>query len=223
MDRKGGVMERVCKDEKGSVILLCVMILFIITLGGIAALNVTSVEFQVSRSDRLGLMNFQNAEAGLAFAIGEFRSIYLNKDDSGNTLYTHSSEYTATIKSILPSADNATPLRDIHPTIAGVSLDYRLKDTDGAETGPVLARVEIRCITFNAFDTILSDLADNTPGISHIAPAPQGYDQNEFCSRLFAITSTAMDPTTNALTSTSVQGGIYYPVSKDRFLPWAVF
>jgi hypothetical protein len=101
------------------------------------------------------------------------------------------------------SNSSYTPLRDmISPLSAGyVMFDYSV---DGVR----IARIEIKAIMLNPVTvSTLSTAANNIPKKLHISPATSGYDSNEYRSRNYCITSTALDPLGN-LTNMIVQGGV---------------
>jgi len=197
------------------------MIMVLITLGGIAALNMTSVEFQIAGGDKRNLDDFQKAEAGLNYARANFGLIYINDDGAGNPLYTHTHDgdttYIDTLKVQDASFNNTTALRDILPSIAAVSFIYTRPDADGVDRD--IALIEVRCITRLAYTTILSVAANEVPLLNHIGPPPEGYDA-KFCGRFFEITSTALggggDPT-----RATIQGGFTYPEELEKYTSWA--
>lgn len=75
-------------NDKGNILIICVVILMILTSLGIFALNSTTVELTMAGRERQENINFQNAEAGMRFAKINFMDIYENTDSNGNPIYT---------------------------------------------------------------------------------------------------------------------------------------
>jgi hypothetical protein len=219
-------MVRRLRSEDGSILLMSLMILVLMTLAGIAAMNVTSVEYQIAGADKRNMTYAQNAEAGLNYAMATFYKIYDNDDGSGNPIYTHDNDYLTEIKKYDSESTSTTALKHIIPPLAGVKFYYKLKDNAGADTGNALALIEVRCVIKGSSDSMLSSVlstsAMDVPSISHIAPAPKGYDKTVYCSRLFAITSTALDAQGNP-TNIILQKGYYVPAEKAKYESWSVY
>lgn len=220
-------MVRHVGNEQGSILMLSLIILVCVTISGLSVMNITSVEHQISGSDRRNLVLQQNAEAGLNYAIATFYKIYENNDGSGNPIYTHSDDYVSELKDYDDESDATIALKHIIPPLAGVKFLYRTKDEDGNDTGAPLALIEVRCLMQGSdnpvLSSVLSSAATSIPKISHIAPAPEGFDKTEHCSRLFAITSTALNPMTGQATNIILQKGYYIPVEIKKYKDWSVF
>lgn len=75
-------------NDKGNILIICVVIIMILTSLGIFALNSTTVELTMAGRERQENINFQNAEAGMRFAKTNFMGIYSNTDSNGNPIYT---------------------------------------------------------------------------------------------------------------------------------------
>lgn len=73
-------------NARGNILVVCVVIIMILTSLGIFAINSTVVELNMASRDRLENTSFQNAEAGMRFALTNFMNIYKNEDDSPNPL-----------------------------------------------------------------------------------------------------------------------------------------
>ncbi|VVS94961.1 pilus assembly PilX family protein [Desulfoluna spongiiphila] len=188
------------RNDEGNALLIVMVLLFLVTMIGIASMNNSVVELRLAGSDRVVKRNFYNAEAGLFEAVANFERIYANEADAdGNRLY------------VLDSTN--LPLRDRDPENGGVSFASPVLDGDGI---PV-AWVEVRAIVLkaNRSSSGLSADADEVPSIAHIGPAPPGFDKATYRTRRYAVTATAIDPTTyNAgdptasLTGPTIQCGV---------------
>jgi hypothetical protein len=59
------------RDEKGSTLVLALMILVILTLIGIAATNTSTIEIQIAGNERAYKKAFFNADAGISCVVAE--------------------------------------------------------------------------------------------------------------------------------------------------------
>lgn len=205
--------------ERGNILIVCVVIIMILTSLGIYALNSTTVELAMSASDRREAVNFQNAEAGLRFAISHFKLIYENDDRAGNILYNADANGTGiggtlnivngvlTISGV--PAGTPTPLRDMVVGQSGVVFTYA-----DANNTP-LARIEVRDVVRAPLNiAALSTFANNVPAFRHLSEPPPGYDSGQWDGRNYVITSTAIGAG-GAVTNTTVQCGIKTAAQKD--------
>ena len=166
------------EDENGSVLLVVLMLVILMTIIGISAISSSVNELRIARYDRVAKRNFYNAESALNNAIAIFDRIYTNSaDTNGITLYAES--------------DTSLPLRD--QDISNASVEFPSPLT---ENKIPLAWVEIRTILLktNKTASALTPLADQTPSMLHITSPPKGFDLNTYRGRRFAITATAIDP-----------------------------
>lgn len=199
MKRKGDAMGG--HSEEGNVLLVMVVLLFLITMIGLASMNNSVTEVRLAGADRVIKRNFYNAEAGLFDSVANFDRIYVNGADAdGNRLYVF-------------DATTDPPLRDRDPKNAGVAFVSPVTD----DAGVPVAWIEVRAIVLkvNRQASGLSGDADEVPSILHIGPAPKGFDKVTYRSRRYAITSTAIDPTiynaadpTAALIGPTIQTGV---------------
>lgn len=229
MERKNSVQKRL--DDKGNILIICVVIIMILTSLGIYALNSTTIELTMSGADRRENSNFQNAESGLKFAIANFKIIYENNDRAGNILYRQINSATGiggligfnpapaptssligiinpTSPTNIPVA-NRIPLRDMPlDTAGGVIFTY-------TENNIPVALIEIRAIQRNPINnTDMTPLANSIPVQPHLSDAPDGFDPALFDGRNYIITSTAIN-TAGTTTGTTVQTGINIAALKD--------
>jgi hypothetical protein len=210
--------EQPMNKEKGNILIICVVIIMILTSLGIYGLNSTSVELAMSGSDKRESTNFQNAEAGLKFAIAHFKLIHTNDDNTGNPLYRADANGTgiggnlSVVGGQLIATDTPagtlTPLRDMAVGSGGVRFNY-------INNNIPIALIEIRDIARNPINIVaLSTFANSVPAFPHLSDAPSGYDSSQFYGRNYCITSTALD-STGAATSNTVQCGIKIAAYKD--------
>jgi len=206
--------------ERGNILIVCVVIIMILTSLGIYALNSTTIELTMSASDRREAENFQNAEAGLRFAISHFKLIYENNDRAGNILYNADANGTgiggtlSIVNGVLTisgvPAGTPTPLRDmINVGQTGVVFTY------ANANGIPLARIEIRDVARVPQNiAALSTFANSVPAFPHLSDPPPGYDSGQWDGRNYVITATALGAG-GAATNTTVQCGIKTAAQKD--------
>jgi|GEM_PF-3283132 len=186
-------------NDEGSILLIVLMLLLLVTIIGMSAIDNSVSEMRIARYDRLAKRNFYNAEAGLYDAVADFERIYTNSTDTGgNRLY--------------PLSDTLPPLRDRDLDTAGVSFVSPLQ-----ANGVPVAWIEVRSVLLkaNKKSAGLGAGAEQVPSMLHIGPAPEGFDENKYRSRHYAITATAIDPATfdatnpnAALTGVILQAGV---------------
>jgi Tfp pilus assembly protein PilX len=196
------------QGEQGSVLLIILMLLLLVTMIGLASMDNSVMELKIAGNDRVAKRNFYNAEAGLFNAVTIFDRIYSNETDgAGNRLYTLDATHP--------------PLRDREPKNEGVAFPSVVTDASGTP----LAWIEVRAIVMssNREDSSLSASADAIPSVTHVGPAPKGYDKALYRSRRFAITATAIDPSrynaanpTTSLTGISLQCGVDMAEELDK-------
>ena len=61
------------QSEQGSVIVVALLVLVILTLLGISASNTSTVELQIAANDQLHRIAFYNADCGICTAVRQFR------------------------------------------------------------------------------------------------------------------------------------------------------
>jgi hypothetical protein len=183
-------------NEKGSVIVLALIMLVLLTLLGMAVSRTSSIEVQIASNDSRAVDNLYKAESADHYAI-ELSNIWMT-----NT-FLQASDTAANV--VIPTS-NADPydidgdgLRDIN------NLDI---DGDGSDD----VRIEIRCIEGLGvpITPALSDGANNLPVMQHITipPIGSGYSLKYFEVRKYGITGTAING------GTQVQLGAYKVFNK---------
>ncbi|MFC1859426.1 PilX N-terminal domain-containing pilus assembly protein [Thermodesulfobacteriota bacterium] len=60
-------VEPIVRDEKGSVIIIALIVLVLLTIIGTSATDITSVELQISANDKFHKVAFYSAEAGRGY------------------------------------------------------------------------------------------------------------------------------------------------------------
>jgi len=169
-------------NEKGSVIVLALIILVLLTLLGMAVTRTSTIEVQIAGNDSRAVDNLYKAESADHFAI-----------ELSNTWLTDAFLTTAT-----NTANIIIPPYDIDgDTIDDVDLDgdgVGDLDIDGDGNDDII--IEIRCIEGTG-STIaaLSNAANNLPVQQHITvpPAGSGYSLKYFEVRKYGITGTTLD------------------------------
>lgn len=207
-------------NNKGNVLIICVVLIMILTSLGIYGLNSTITELSMSGSDKRESTNFQNAETGLRFAISHFKLIYENDDNNGNPLYRSDANGTGIggnltvtegqlTASELPEDSTIVALRDMPVGQGGLLFTYV------NNTATPISLIEIRDIARTPQPiAALSTFANSVPAFPHLSDAPSGYDSSLFDGRNYVITSTALDRDGTA-TSTIVQCGIKMAALKE--------
>lgn len=209
-------------DEKGNMLIIVVVIIMVLTSLGLYGLSATSIEIAASGSERRDKENFANAESGLKFAIANFNLIYNNSDNNDGFLYCSvqadedgnpvtlsmgNAGIITTANTPCPGTPVITALRSLPIATGSVMFDYAINGTR-------IARVEIRSIMLNPAPIAgLSAMANDVPSRLHLSFAPAGFDSNEYKSRNYCITSTALDSQGN-LSSSIVQSGIVIAAQK---------
>lgn len=198
--------------EEGSVLLVVLILLVLITIIGLSSLNNAVMEMKIAGNDRVAKRNFYNAEAGLFNAVAMFDRIYDNEPDKAN-------------KHLYPLDAAHPPLRDRDPTIAGVDFLSPVKNARGI---PV-ALIEVRAIVLkaNKGDSKLSGKAEDIPSLTHIGEVQDGNDKGQYCSRRYAVTATAIDPTRYdaanskaSLTGVCLQSGVLMTEETIKVAHW---
>jgi Tfp pilus assembly protein PilX len=215
---------RLLNDERGSTLIIVVIIIMVLTSLGLYGLTATSTGILSSATETRDRENFSNADSGLKFAIKNFNAIYSNSNNAGGELYCRTpragngmpvrlsmGDGGVIVVTNSPCADGAdfTALRDLAINTGYVIFDYEVN-------GVFVARIEIKAIMRNpASISDLSNSANNIPAQLHLSPPPSGYDSNEFKSRNYCITSTALDAQGD-LTNTTVQEGVVMVAQKKN-------
>jgi len=155
--------DRIVQNERGNILLICVVILMILASLGIYALNSTNIEITMAARDKQDAINFQNAEAGMKFAMANFMAIYNNNNGTGAPVYTtlagpaasnngpgvggivSFSLATGTMQLTMANTPlgSTLPLRDMNPGTGGVAFQY------SGPNGTPVALIEIRDILLN--------------------------------------------------------------------------
>ena len=153
------------RNEEGSVIVLSMVLLVLLTILGISATRTSSIEVQIASNERQAIQNQYQAEAGNHYAL-EISSTWMTDNfltTAANAAYVDSS---------------------VDPSLA---VDI---DADGTND----ATIEIRCIESTGTAIAgLSDGANNLPVQQHITapPAGSGYSLKNYEVRRYGITATS--------------------------------
>jgi len=153
------------RNEEGSVIVLSMVLLVLLTILGISATRTSSIEVQIASNERQATQNQYQAEAGNHYAL-EISSTWMTDNfltTAANAAYVDSS---------------------VDPSLA---VDI---DADGTND----ATIEIRCIESTGTAIAgLSDGANNLPMQQHITapPAGSGYSLKDYEIRRYGITATS--------------------------------
>ena len=145
-------------NENGSVVVLALIMLVLLTLLGMAVSRTSSIEVQIASNDQQAADNLYKAESADHYAI-ELSNIWLTDT------FLQAADTAAQIK--IPTT-NPDPNDIDGDGAADVNLDI---DGDGNND----IRIEIRCIEGTGTDIGgLSDAANNLPVMQHITVPPIG-------------------------------------------------
>jgi Tfp pilus assembly protein PilX len=116
------LFSRIKTDENGSVLILSLLILMVLTLLGISASNTSVFEYKIASNDKYRDMSFYNADGGIyatAKLIGEAITTGVDPDYPGVvTYYTPFNALVMTNK-----GPDATASRDLNIDLAEGSVD----------------------------------------------------------------------------------------------------
>lgn len=147
MERKSPDLNMNMLNERGNILIICMVIIIILTSLGLYALNSTTVELNMAGRDKQDSINLQKAESGLIFVKANFDQIYKNDNGAAtnSTLYTTNPitrsnptngpglggiiSFTMANGFIRLTATNTPPgtpvaLRDMEVDTAGVAFQY---------------------------------------------------------------------------------------------------
>lgn len=191
-------------DQQGFALISVLLILVLVTLVGIAATDMSTLELQIAGNDRVSKVDFYNQE--LSLAAGK-----LNYDDWLTTGYLTADEGSAYFpESGTDDNDNdITDISEIKNDDGDVIGSYRVKNIISGSTDISLWE------DMAAFGDIPANHpANDVPLIDHIdKPDPgSGYDPTNFEIRRYAITaySTAGDGNGKVI----LQEGVYKAFNK---------
>jgi len=178
-------------NENGSVIVLALIMLVLLTLLGMAVTRTSSIEVQIASNDQQAVDYLYKAESADHYTI-----------ELSNTWLTDA---------FLTTTANAANIR-IPPTrdLDGDGVDDVNLDIDGDGTDDF--QIEIRCIEGSGTNIPppFSNDANNLPVMQHITTPPigSGYSLKYFEVRKYGITGTALN------SGTVVQVGTYKVFNK---------
>jgi len=177
----------ILKNEEGTVIVVALLILVLLTIIGISGTNTTVTELQIVGNDARYKQNFYNAEAGLIRDIVNPRWLTTGDIDGDG---------------------DGDGFLDVDKTVAWFCGASPVLDSNGS---PV-ATIEVRCIE-NTGATIaaLSNAANDLPVRSHTGPPPDGsgYSLKYFEVRRYGVTATS------ATGNTQIQAGVWKVFNKS--------
>ena len=116
------------RNEKGAVLITMLLLLIVITLAGIIAINVSTVDIQIARYTRESSMTFGGAEAGSDLAIPVIENILEN-----GSLPTVPSGYSLDTDYLDDEVDPGDSGYESDPDTAADSPDLTIADINGVE------------------------------------------------------------------------------------------
>ena len=157
------LIEKTLNNEEGMVMIFSLMVLMILTISGVAAINISNNETSIVRNEQFVASEFYNAETGLNDARINYNNwldnVFLNLPETAAS---------RTWNSISTDAGGG-PL---------ATLQIRCIENNAAGGGVT---------------SIFNNVADEMPAMSHKAgpPAGSGYSVKHFEVRRYSITSTS--------------------------------
>lgn len=157
------LIEKTLNNEEGMVMIFTLMVLMILTISGVAAINISNNETSIVRNEQFSASEFYNAETGINDARINFNNwldnAFLNA----------------------PETSASRTWNSISTDAAGVplaTLQIRCIENNAAGGGVT---------------AIFNDVADEMPAMSHKASPPEGsgYSVQHFEVRRYSITSTS--------------------------------
>ena len=178
-------------DENGSVIVLALVMLVLLTLLGMAATRTSSIDVQIASNGSRAADNLYKAESADHYAI-ELSDTWMTDD------FLQKAADVAQV--VIPSSTNLDPNDIDGDGSPDVNLDI---DGDGIDD----IKIEIRCIEGTGTDIPLpfSAAANDLPVMQHITipPIGSGYSLKYFKVRKFGITGTTLNG------GSQIQLGVY--------------
>ncbi len=111
-------------DERGSALVITLLLLVILTAIGIYAISLTSTEMNIAIQSKMGTAAFNSADAGANYAIDQIPTTVSATDNSGKGTLPDNSKYAVT-----SVATGKTSLRP------GYRDNYRFLDFEVSSTG----------------------------------------------------------------------------------------
>ncbi len=133
--------EKIIANEEGSVIIVALLVLTIVTIIGISATSTSVLEQQIATNDKLHKITFCTAESG-AYAISKLISSCMNENEepSGTTTLTSTSDYNAYDSNKLVFT-NVSDFWDLIMGYSASTLDNTKDATMNLDSGTVLIDV----------------------------------------------------------------------------------
>ena len=179
-------MDKKCviDNEQGSVILLAMLILIVLTILGIASLNTSTIEFQIVGNEKIYQRNFNIAESG----------------DKKEAYYVgHSSKDWYTLKN---------PLNFNHFLNPSDAADY----DPGNDTGKGTADFDKSDAATWPSENLLNDTADNKYDYVYLTTylnpddPPKGYDAGSFSGYKFRMNSQNFSKPSKGVSAIEIAG-----------------
>lgn len=218
--------------EKGSMLVFCIIIILVLSMGAIFSLNVSTSEVKSAGIARQSKELFNRAEMGMQFAVANFNKIYENNDGSGNAIYFGGDGgvlFSGTVGTGYDMSLGLESLESKLPPLSDSFVKFDFSLNPGAENPVLLAHVEVRPILSDPNIVVgqytdaeggqrsyLSDAANNIEPLAHVGPCPPSFDPEKYKTRRYAITSTAYDDTGTQLTGVNVQVGMSVASEIDK-------
>jgi len=185
-------------NEKGSVMLLTMMFILIITVMGLIATQTSVFEIKIAENNRRYTEEFTAAELALNHSIVNFRNqATVGGYDIANVLNdSRNSEY----KNAVYINDSPQTYEGGTDSVAEIEIrrivDEAAPDCDGGDSGTAICA--------------LSTQANKVPQLPH------RYYAGSIDKRRFAVTATAYRRNSRTLSTTWVQKGISLPAEQDK-------
>jgi hypothetical protein len=184
------------KNEKGSVVVLAVIMLVLLTLLGMAVSRTSSIDVQIASNDSRSTDCFYTAESADHYALevsnGWLTNAFLTDSELSAQVIIGSYDSDGDgIDDTVTFDTDGDGTDDVSYDLDGDGVNEADFDIDG---DGINDKIEIRCIeeTGGAHTGTLSSAANNLPAMKHIGipPIGSGYSLKHFEVRKYGITGT---------------------------------
>ncbi len=187
-------------NQKGFALISVMLFLVLLTVIGLAALNTTSVELQITGNDRIYRTDFYNQEMSLAVGKLNYRTWL-------TTAYLTSNENTAYFPQAGTDA-NGNGITDVSEIIKNGQVIGSYRVRNNVSSGTDISNWE----DLADFGSAVDHPANQIPALDHRdKPLPgSGYDPKNFEIRRFTITAYSVDDDRKVI----LQEGVYKVFNK---------
>jgi len=187
-------------NERGSALIITVLVLLLLTIIGLSATTGTDTELLIAGNEKQATQTFYNANAGAADAM-EVPTSWLT------------SAYLVSVNNNLQNLQDATTKDDTLKYLANATNSYTAYDQSSNQVATVTVRPVYKVSVPTNSTNIDAAKQDTIPTQTYKTPPPvgSGYGLGKFAVQHYAITSTA---TTSSGNKVQVQVGVWKAFNK---------